>query len=137
MFYDIWAPLTEATIYVVVAVIGGHLWGLPGVILGNTVSLAIIVGIWKPYFLFSKGFKMPVRIYWQGWTKMLFVMLLSIFAVKWVMDYFAHGNITSWWAWVAKAAMYTALFTLVYSAALLAVAPPFRRFVMRFVHRKR
>ena len=135
MFYDVWSPLTETTIYVIVAIAGGHLWGLPGVIFGNTVSLLLLIGIWKPFFLFSKGFKMPVRIYWYGWTKMLLVMLLSIFVVKWVMDSLAGGNITSWWGWVSKAAIYTALFTIVYAAALLATAPPFRRFVMRFIKR--
>ena len=32
LFYDIWAPLTEASINILVSIIGGLLWGLEGVL---------------------------------------------------------------------------------------------------------
>ncbi len=66
LFYDTWAPITETVIYIISAIIGGYFWGLPGILLGNTVSLVIIIGVWKPYFLFSKGFKRPVKHYWKN-----------------------------------------------------------------------
>ncbi|MEQ3106062.1 lipopolysaccharide biosynthesis protein [Bacteroides salyersiae] len=78
MFYDIWAPISEAIIYIVVAFIGGHIWGLPGVILGNTISLLIIIGIWKPYFLFKKDFHLPLKLYIFGWSKITIYYIISI-----------------------------------------------------------
>ena len=37
-----------------------------GILLGKIVSLLAIVVLWKPYYLFTAGFKMSVSIYWQG-----------------------------------------------------------------------
>ena len=34
LFWDVWAPLAESVINISVAIIGGYLWGLPGVLLG-------------------------------------------------------------------------------------------------------
>ncbi|QWP30287.1 hypothetical protein J5W80_05490 [Akkermansia muciniphila] len=48
LFWDVWAPLAESVINISVAIIGGYLWGLPGVLLGGISSLILIVGIWKP-----------------------------------------------------------------------------------------
>lgn len=55
LFNDIWAPIVESLIYIIVALIGGHFWKLEGILLGGITSLFIIVCCWKPYFLFSKG----------------------------------------------------------------------------------
>lgn len=65
LFYDIWAPISEIIINLSVAIVGGHFWGLPGVILGGLTSQILIVGIWKPYFLFKQGFRESVWIYWK------------------------------------------------------------------------
>ena len=72
LFYDTWAPLAETIIYIVTAIIGGYFWGLTGILLGSTISLAIIIGVWKPYFLFSKGFKRPVTGYWKNFLVFFF-----------------------------------------------------------------
>lgn len=78
LFYDVWAPLAESAIFVVVAVAGGRLWGLEGILLGSIVSKVLIVYLWKSYFLYSKGFKLSV---WRFWPKWLFYFLLSLVAL--------------------------------------------------------
>ena len=65
LFYDIWAPLTEACINIIVSIFGGLLWGLEGVLWGPIISMLIIVHLWKPYFLYSKGLKISVLKYWK------------------------------------------------------------------------
>lgn len=35
LFWDVWAPLAESVINISVAIIGGYLWGLPGVCWGS------------------------------------------------------------------------------------------------------
>lgn len=57
MYQDIWAPITEACLNIGLSILFGYLWGLEGIILGVTVSLIIIVEIWKPCFLFIYGLK--------------------------------------------------------------------------------
>lgn len=58
LYQDIWAPIVEAIINFGCAILGGYLYGIAGVLTGTTISTLTIVYIWKPYFLFSKGFKM-------------------------------------------------------------------------------
>lgn len=99
LFSDIWAPLTEAAINLTVAIIGGILWGLPGILLGNITSLIIIVGIWKPYFLYKKGFKISVIHYWIGYFKQLLLMLLPAFGFYHLfskINFMAESSFYNW-----------------------------------------
>lgn len=82
LFYDVWAPLTEAGINIVISIIGGILWGLKGVLLGPIISMIFIVHIWKPYFLYTKGFYYPVRCYWIIIAKYLIVIFVIFFIGK-------------------------------------------------------
>lgn len=79
LFQDTWAPIAETVIYVAVAIAGGYLWGLPGILAGSTVSMTIIVLIWKPYFLYTKGFKIPVMNYWKSWILYIAISLGALF----------------------------------------------------------
>lgn len=82
LFNDTWAPIAESIIYVIVAIVCGNVWGLKGVVLATTISTAIIVGVWKPYFLFSKGFKLNVFFYWKKWFKFLLVIIINVLIVS-------------------------------------------------------
>lgn len=65
LFHDTWAPVATLAITVAVALAGGYLWGLPGVLLGDIASSITVISIWKPYFLYKEGFKMSVKSYWK------------------------------------------------------------------------
>lgn len=111
LFYDTWAPLAESIIYIIVAIIGGYLWGLEGILLGGIASLAIIIGIWKPYFLFTQGLKLPVWTYWKNWFKHLFItgvaFVLATLCCSKLIDPTAISE--SWLQWVMAACLITAL----------------------------
>lgn len=85
LFSDTWAPITEICINLSVAIIGGYLWGLPGVLLGGIVSLLTIIGIWKPYFLFKAGFKVSIWEYWFNYLKHLIIILIPAFVCHFLM----------------------------------------------------
>ena len=85
LFSDVWAPFAEALILILVAIIGGKLWGFPGVLLGNIVSSIIIIYIWKPYMLFKKGFKLPIWKYWIPWILHVVLMITSIIISHFVL----------------------------------------------------
>lgn len=57
MFGDIWSPMVEATINIGLAIILGYYYGLFGILLGIIISLVLMTAIWKPLFLFWKGFR--------------------------------------------------------------------------------
>lgn len=63
LFSDVFAPVLEASINVGLSILLGYFFGLNGVLLGVLISLLIIVFCWKPYFLFRKGLRLPLRIY--------------------------------------------------------------------------
>ena len=77
LFYDIWSPIVESLIYIIVAILGGYLWQLEGILLGNIISVFIIAHCWKPYFLFKKGFKLSILGYWLNFGKYIVLTFLS------------------------------------------------------------
>lgn len=58
LFQDIYAPAIEAVINLSVAIGLGYLWDIVGVQCGTLASTLIIIYGWKPYFLFTRGFKL-------------------------------------------------------------------------------
>lgn len=63
---DIWAAWTEGIINVTATILFGWLWGMPGILLGKTVSLIPIIVIWKPLYLFRDGFHESYLRYWSN-----------------------------------------------------------------------
>lgn len=60
LYKDTWAPITEAILNLSVSIVLGIKLGLLGVVLGTTLSLLVIVCIWRPVFLYRDGFKTSV-----------------------------------------------------------------------------
>ncbi len=77
LYKDTWAPIAEIVIFIIVALIGGHLWELEGLLLGSIISLLIIVYGWKPYFLFKYGFKVSIAEYWLKVCKYVLITLIA------------------------------------------------------------
>lgn len=132
LFYDTWAPLTESAIYVSVGIIGGYLWGLPGILLGAITSLFIIVWGWKPIFLFSKGFKLPLHIYWLNLLKYYSITIVSMaLTYKCLSLTIAINPYESLSNWILFACISSLLLIVVYSIFMLAFTKSMRRVVHR------
>lgn len=69
LYADVWAVWFEGGVNVLVTVIVGYYWGIAGILLGKIFSTFLIIVLWKPYYLFNKGFCLPIRIYWKGTLK--------------------------------------------------------------------
>lgn len=64
LYQDIWAPVVEGIINLSCSVALGYLYGIAGVLAGGIISTIIIVYLWKPYFLYTRGLReRPVRLY--------------------------------------------------------------------------
>lgn len=75
LFQDVWAPAVEAAINIGGCLLFGYFWGISGVILGTLLSTILIVCIWKPYFLFTKGFyQSPWHCYFLPLLKRLLLL---------------------------------------------------------------
>ena len=95
LFADVWAPYAESLIMAIFAITGGYLWGLPGVLLGPLASIIAIIFIWKPYYLFSRGFKISVWKYWQIFGSHLVVAIVAYSASAYICEQVIRSLITA------------------------------------------
>lgn len=134
LFYDTWAPITESVIYIFVALIGGYLWNLQGILLGGIVASLIIVCCWKPYFLFKKGFQIPVKLYWINWTKHLIIMAISFMMSGWIIKKFILIEASnSYIDWIKYASIITSMQIIINFSLLYMGAKGMRNFVRRII----
>lgn len=84
LYADVWAAWAELFLNLSITIIGGICFGIIGILLGKIVSVGIIVTLWKPYYLFSQGIKLPITIYWSGTIKYHIIIAISfIVALFW------------------------------------------------------
>lgn len=66
LFSDVWAAWTELALNLTVTLCLAPFYGIVGILLGKISSVFFIAIFWKPYFLFSRGLKKSVFVYWRG-----------------------------------------------------------------------
>jgi O-antigen/teichoic acid export membrane protein len=66
LYGDVWSAWAEGIINIFVTIVIAINWGIIGILSGKIISLFFIVVLWKPYYLFSQGFKESIAIYWKG-----------------------------------------------------------------------
>lgn len=66
LYDDTWAAYAEGIINVSITIIVGYFYGLIGILLGKIISILIIVVIWKPFYLYNRGFNESVLHYWKN-----------------------------------------------------------------------
>ena len=72
LYSDVWAAIAQGIIHCLVSLVCGYYWKLPGILLGCIASVGIIEGIWRPIFLYIRGFKIPCFYYWIKLLLILF-----------------------------------------------------------------
>lgn len=134
LFNDIWAPIAEIIINLGVAIICGNIWGLKGVLLGGIISQLLIVGIWKPYFLFSKGFQESIWKYWGKW----FLYILAVILPWIIYIYILAPSInfkptTSFLSWILYALIVVPFYAICCFVLLYTLTPEMRRFTHKLI----
>lgn len=131
LFDDVWAPVTECLLNMSLSVALGYYWGLPGIIMGIIISLVSIILIWKPYYLFCKGFQTPVWEYWKNYLKYPIVSWLMLGgSILFVLP--SIGNINNFMSLLRTAIIYTSLFALLTFVLYYAISSSFRFVSYRF-----
>ncbi len=87
LYQDIWAPLAEAVIYLVSAILLGRAYGLDGILAGLLLSQVLIIRIWKPLFLFRSGLKESIWCYIRITAKHLLVGGLTFALIECLRHY--------------------------------------------------
>jgi O-antigen/teichoic acid export membrane protein len=139
LFYDVWAPFVETLIFVASSMGFGSVYGLQGVLMGPIISTLVIVYLWKPYFLFSKGFKKSVLLFWAH--LLLYLLVLAIASVSAIWLY--HQLLSfipmekGWLAWLLHSVLFTFLNSIISFGLYYASIKEFRGFLKRLYHYKK
>ena len=113
LYADVWSAWAELIINVSITIVGGLKWGIIGILLGKIVSLLAIVVLWKPYYLFTSGFKVSVAVYWKGVLRNYAVSAAAFALAIYVMSFVPVNPYTSIWTWVLFAIIAMTIFLLI------------------------
>lgn len=136
LFSDVLSPFIESFIFIVVALIGGYIWQLEGVILGGVVSLLLVIYIWKPYFLFKYGLCVSVWEYWFGFAKLLLcVIVASVLIIKLcdLISFVEHD--TSWLMLIIYGILLCVVIFVTQIIVFYVGSNEMRRVVSRIIHK--
>lgn len=110
LYADVWSAWTELIINISITIIAGLKWGIIGILLGKIVSLLAIVVLWKPYYLFTSGFKESVSIYWKGVLRNYGISFISFALATYAIQHVPINPYHSIWTWAIYAAIGMAIF---------------------------
>jgi O-antigen/teichoic acid export membrane protein len=133
LFYDIWAPIAESLIFVVVSLFFGSIYGLVGVLLGPVISLFLIVYLWKPYFLFKKGFNVRLRNYIMIFLQNFFPFIISFFIMCMISNKININPYSSFVNWFLYAIVFVFLYGIIAFSLQYMMSSGLRNFVIRLV----
>lgn len=120
LYADVWSAWTELIINVGVTIICGIYWGIIGILIGKLASLIPIVVIWKPYFLFTSGFKDSVHHYWQYVIRNYAISAFSIGTSLYLIQFVPISPYHTISDWIVYSAIGMTIFlTIELSATLL------------------
>ena len=122
LYADVWSAWAELTINVSITIIAGLKWGIIGILLGKIISLLAIVVFWKPYYLFTSGFKEPVSIYWKGVIRNYGISFASFTLAIFAIRYIPFDPYQSLWEWALYAAIGMTIFLTIELGATLLFA---------------
>ena len=141
IFSDVWAAWTELVLNLTVTLCLAPFFGIVGILLGKVVSVFFIAMFWKPYFLFSRGLKKKVIVYWRGMIP--YYLLFALFAAISLLcqTYIITPNVKSLTTLLLYAPLIYSLLLTVYFLVLFYATPGLKYFVARqpriyrFLHR--
>lgn len=122
LYADVWSAWAELIINVSITIIGGLKWGIIGILLGKIVSLVAIVVLWKPYYLFTSGFKESVTIYWKGVVRNYGISIFSFSLATYLIQFVPVNPYQSIWSWALYATIGMVIFLTIDLGATLLFA---------------
>lgn len=133
LFSDTWSPIFDIISNLMFSLILGKLWGIFGIISGTYFSLVIIYMIWKPYFLYSKGFKTNIWSYWSGFIPLVLIFVASIFLIDFLYSTFLIFDNLTIWSWILTAIKLSLATVIIYGLLLYMGSKGFRDFNQRIL----
>lgn len=105
LYADTWSAWVELVLNVGITLIAGYFYGIIGILLGKIVSVFLIVIFWKPYYLFTSGFKLPISIYWKGTIRYYLIFGISFVFVDMLNGFFPFAADYDWLSLIGYACL--------------------------------
>ena len=131
IFSDTWAPATEAVLNLGLSLVLGSLYGILGIVIGTIASMTLMVLVWKPFFLYKKGFKESVLEYWISFFKLISSLILTFLIVNYLKNILYNNPITTFLEWFVFAFVLCITIIIIYSIFLFFIHQGFRDFIFR------
>ncbi|QCW99663.1 sugar transporter [Aggregatimonas sangjinii] len=137
LYKDTWAPIVEIVLNLGISIFCGMIWGIKGIIFGTTISVTSILVFWKPYYLFSSGFKKSVlQNFWGYFIKLLLAILIPAFAVSYLKDIIVSTVPDTYLNWFLYAIQLNVILLVVLLPCMFFFAKGFKDLIDRVVKRK-
>ena len=132
LFADIWSPIAESVILLVVSIIGGKYWGLEGVLLGSIISVVIVICGWQAYYLFKRGFKKSVFLYLYNFSLNIITLLVSFYIASIPIGKLISNELDiTWLLWLKNAVIVLSVSGLICMSIMCLIIPGMRTLMKR------
>ena len=134
MFFDVWAAISEACLIMILSIIGGYFWNLHGILGGGFIGMTVFVLLWKPYFLFTKGFKRNVWRYYK-----MYALHLAMAAIAWgvscyILSILSFDSESSVFEFIVSCILYPLIYGFLLFCLLYIMVDDMRILVRRILH---
>lgn len=130
LFQDIWAPVAEAALNISLSIVGGAYFGITGVLGGAFVSLFIVIFLWKPFFLFLRGFKLSIFVYIMMYLRHIVPLSITFLVCGMIFHYIKLSE-TSYMSWGISTILHVVLFAGILYSMLYVTSQGMRDFTKR------
>ncbi|MDM0536836.1 hypothetical protein QTG87_09860 [Clostridium perfringens] len=86
IYWDVYVPILESIINIVLSLILTYKIGILGVFIGTIISNIIFVKLWKPKILFKEGFHKNIVFYWNQTLGLYLKNLIAFYIIKFTID---------------------------------------------------
>lgn len=92
LYDDTWSAYVEGSVNILITILVGLKYGLIGILLGKVVSLILFAVIWRPIYLYKRGFKESIKFYWKSIIKH-FIILIGCILLNYAINKFFNWDI--------------------------------------------
>lgn len=133
LFQDIWSPVVEISLNLGFSILLGYYWGITGILSGVLISLILVIYTWKPYFLYSKGFKENISEYIIQYVKYLSLLGIACFISKIFIQEIVFFSIYTYWGWIIYAAIIISIYIFISFILLYTTDKALRQIANRLI----
>lgn len=135
LFADTWVPVCRI-VSISICILGGYLWGMAGILGAQLFATVILLHMWKPYYLFKKGFILSfllyIRIFILNAVCVITAYIVTVILCKQILPHIDPAS--GWGDWLIDATVFTAVLGIAALSISYVILQGTRHFIFRFFY---